>query len=173
MKTHILALAIVALFVAASPLHADTPPIPADKKAILDKLAGKWRGEGTVFKSEWVPAEQKVTGNDTAEWTLGGRVLEWRGDSSTGDKNLGLFTYDTVRQSFRHWFFSSTGAANETTGEWDAATKTLTWKGDLGGGKSITATYHFTSETTFESKILVTGTDGKTYFHMEAKAVRQ
>ena len=58
-------------------------------------------------------------------------------------------------------------------GEWDATTKTLTWKGDLGNGLSITAVYRFTGENTFESKVLVTGADGKTYYHLEGKAVRQ
>ena len=173
MKTRILTLALLAIVTAVSPLRAATPPVPADKKAVLDRLRGKWRMEATVFKSEWTPEEHKLTGNDSAEWKHGGRILEWHGEASDGNTNLGVFLYDTVRQSYRHWFFGSNGAANETTGEWDAATKMLTWKGDLGNGQSITATYRFTGENTFESKVLVTGSDGKTYFHLEGKAVRQ
>jgi Protein of unknown function (DUF1579) len=172
MKTRIVILAFLATL-AALPLRADTPPVPAEKRAILDQLRGKWRVDATVFKSEWVPEQHKLTGNDTAEWKLGGRILEWRGEASDGNSTIGVFLYDTVRQSFRHWFFGSNGAANETTGEWDAASKTLTWKGDLGNGLSIAATYRFTGENSFESKVLVTGADGKAYFHLEGKAVRQ
>jgi hypothetical protein len=172
MKTRILLTALAAL-TAALPLRAATPPVPAEKKAVLDQLRRKWRVEATVFKSEWVPEQHKVTGNDVAEWKLGGRVLEWRGESSDGNSAIGIFRLDTVWQGFRHWFFGSNGAANETIGEWDAAAKTLTWKGDLGNGLAITTTYRFTGENAFESKVLVASLDGKTYFHLEGTAVRQ
>lgn len=95
-----------------------------------------------------------------------------RAVARTSFRNAGT-NRPSIRSPPRHWFFGSNGAANETTGEWDAATKTLTWKGDLGGGLSITAAYRFTGKNAFESKVLVTGAGGKTYFHLEGKAVRQ
>lgn len=65
--------------------------------------------------------------------TLGGRYYEFRTESTTGDRELQVMTYDAEAKLYRQWVFSSDGYSHAAQGTWDHDTSTLRWTGTADG----------------------------------------
>lgn len=151
---------------------ADEPLSPEQKE--LNRFLGAWRTTYTISKSEWTPEDLSGGASMTFSRVLGDRFVEEQSQHADGKSNRAMYTYDEKQQSYRAWWFSSIGQANESVGEWDPGTKSFTWKIlPKPGERSTTTTRHqFSDANTMIWSVLVTGDDGKTLFQMKGKAVR-
>lgn len=172
MKTHIVAIAFLSVFVAAIPLRAEPAAPPPPELKLLDQFKGKWTYEFTVHKSEWTPEEKKGTGTFTCQWTIGDRYMEEKGTESDGTSHMKLFTFDKEAGVFRAWWFHSAGIFNDSTGRWDAEKRTFTFTTPRPNGQVGTSTMHFTDEKTVEWDVIFRDAD-KVYYHSSGKSVRQ
>jgi hypothetical protein len=149
-------------------------PAESAELKVLDRFVGNWDMNVTISVSEGKPKEIKLTGTATIQWSLGGRFLQWKGSSTSGRfEDLQLLTYDAGRKTYRHWYFSSEGVADESAGKWDEATKTMTWKGDVGDGRTLLNVVRLTDKDTQEFNLVVKDRNGKAVTEIKGKMTRK
>jgi uncharacterized protein (TIGR03067 family) len=148
------------------------PANPPELK-VLETRIGTWTTE-TVFKpGPWNPTERKVTGTETTEWILGGRVQRTRNANRPANPDsMLLLTYDPQAKVFRSWFFDDQGGHNEMTGKWDEAAQTLNWTAE-NNGFPIAAATHFVDSDNIDWKLTIMNPDGKIMLEVIGKLVRK
>jgi hypothetical protein len=153
MRNHVLcsALAATAFLCAVANLPAADPPAPSPEQQVLDRLLGSWRTDYKTQKAEWTPAEKQFSAELTSTRILGGTFVQEKGQHPEKVSSLTLYTYDTDRNCYRAWWFSSTGQTSESTGQWDADARTLTWTATTGAPYISTARHRFVNDDTVES----------------------
>jgi Protein of unknown function (DUF1579) len=141
---------------------------------VLERFVGTWEVETKVVTSEGKPKDVQLKGVATVEWILGGRFLEFRIRSKPGPlEDLQLTTYDAAKKTYRHWYFSSEGVADESTGKWDEEGNTMTWKADFDDGKTLVNTIRFTDRDTQAWKLVVKDRANKVVTEMQGKMTRR
>jgi hypothetical protein len=159
---------IVAVLMRAD-LRGQEPSAPPEMKT-LEKLVGTWKQEH-VGK---VPEEVPFTCIIKARPVLGGRFVQQTGDVDKGQPDqMGMFTYDSNRRTYRYWLFHASGFFVDSTGTWNESSQTLTFRNKPFEGATGVITIHFLDETTYDWSIVNKDASGKVVFHMEGKAVRQ
>ena len=170
-------LPMTASLILAVLMHADVrgqESAPPPEMKALERLLGTWDHEQIVK----VPEESRSTNLVVKrELVLGGRFVQEMGNFDDQGKPTftGMYTYDSNRNTYRYWFFMSSGFYWEPTGTWDESSQTFTFKGRLGAGDTgtMTATLRFSDEATFVYSLVATDPGGKVNYHMEGKSVRQ
>ena len=129
-------LALVVGFAGASALQEGGMGMPAAAKkgALLDKLAGEWELEGTMYMGTM---EIPFTGTTHIEWVCGGRYLLER----TTEVPKGMpasheylaITQATGNGTYKMWFFDQMGIT--VTGAGKADGNSIDWEMDTPGGK--------------------------------------
>jgi len=115
----------------------DSPTIPAEALAVLQKFLGDWQTETHLTRPGAAPAKQSRTittkGTAVCRQTLAGRYFEFRAETvPPGQSDLQVMTFDPEAGVYRQWVFSSDGYRHEATGMWDSTTSTLRWTGKSG-----------------------------------------
>jgi hypothetical protein len=170
-------LPVTASLVLAVLMHADvrgqdsSAPLPEMKP--LERLVGTWK----VEQIDLVPEETRPANFVKRELVLGGRFVQEMGNFDDKGKPTftGMYTYDSIRKTYRYWFFLSSGFYWEPTGTWDESSQTFTFKGRLGADatRTMTMTLRFSDEATFVFSLVTTGPGGEISYHSEGKCVRQ
>jgi hypothetical protein len=138
--------------------------VPPEMK-VLRRLVGSWK-TNTLFKpAVWTPQETRGTGNVMRRWVLDGYYLQDTSVNSDGTESISLVTYDPDRKAYRSWWYNSEGRTTKAEGQWDDASATLTYRSDLGDGITARSSAHFLDNDRHEWEVVVTGADGKLYFH--------
>ena len=105
---------------------------------------------------------------------LGGRFVQQTGDVDKGEPNqIGMYTYDSNRRTYRYWFFHSSGFFVDSTGTWNESSQTFTFTNKPFEGATGVITVYFLDGTTYDWSIINKDAGGAVVFHMEGKAVRQ
>ena len=155
-------LCLSAVFLLSSrSIFAAEPALPELKP--LDKFVGSWTG--TIDGTD-------VTSKSKMQWVLGGRFVEQKYTTSTGDEGMILRTYDPRSKKYMMWTFDSNGTAMQQAGTWDDKTSTMTLTSDV-GDVSIITTEHFPDEDTQVWSITVKDTDGNVLQSLKGKNVRK
>ena len=139
----------------------DSPIIPPEASAVLQKFVGQWQTE-THIRRPGPPATTFDTkGRATCEKTLAGRYFEFRAETiPPGQADLQVMTFDTEAGVYRQWVFSSDGYQHEATGTWNATTSTLRWTGKT-NNTSFVIDDHWVSADRLEWTLTRTDSAGK------------
>ena len=164
---------LLPMMILAVLMHADVrgqePNLPPEMKP-LEKLVGTWKVEH-VGK---VPEQTPFTCIIKTQPVLGGRFVQQTGDVDKGEPNqIGMYTYDSNRKTYRYWFFHSSGFFVDSTGTWNESSQTFTFTNKPFEGATGVITVHFLDEMTYDWSITNKDAGGAVVYHMEGKAVRQ
>ena len=166
-------LPLITFVIVAVLMHADVrgeESSPPPEMKALQQLVGTWKVEH-VGK---VPEEAPFTCIIKARPVLVGRFVQQTGDVDKGEPNqIGMYTYDSNRKTYRYWFFHSSGFFVDSTGTWNESSQTFTFTNKPFEGATGVITVHFLDETTYDWSIINKDAGGEVVFHMEGKAVRQ
>jgi hypothetical protein len=119
------AAAAVSCFAFQTKKEADGPSDKVPELKILDHYVGEWEVEFTSNAANFAKSKS------TAKWVLGGRFVEQTGDVLNADGSVAigmktLFTFDSKKNAYRSWIFTSDGSVTESDCVWDDKAKTLT-----------------------------------------------
>ena len=171
-------LPMTASLILAVLMHADVRGqecrAPPPEMKALERSLGTWK----VEQIDLVPEETRPANFVVKrELVLGGRFIQEMGNFDDKGKPTftGMYTYDSIRKTYRYWFFLSSGFYWEPTGTWDESSQTFTFKGRVGAGDTgtMTMTVRYPDEATLVFTLVTTNPDGKISYHSEGKCVRQ
>lgn len=154
-------------------MHADVrgqESSPPPEMKALERLVGTWKVEHVGR----VPEETPFTLIIKARPVLGGRFVQQTENVDKGESNqIGIYTYDSNRKTYRYWFFHSSGFFVDSTGTWNERRQTFTFTNKPYEGATGVITVHFLDETTYDWSIINKDARGEIVFHMEGRGIRQ
>ena len=165
-------LAVLAAATYSGGANADDTGKRSAELQLLDRFVGTCMQSFTLFKAEWTPEEKRGTGTFSSTRILGGQFVQESGKKADGNSHLTLYTFDEKRESYRMWYFASSGQTGEVAGKWDAKINTLVWKWDAPNGLTGTGTHHFVNDDTYEFSTVIKDNSGKVFFHRVGKSTR-
>ncbi len=143
-------------------------PKPAPGHLRLEKLAGSWVGEETMYPSQWDPKGGTATGRNDHKLILGGFCLqvdyEQERDGAITFRGHGIYTYDPKEDLYTlHWFDGIGSPPELFTGTFEGDVLTL---GHGGPGMHACMTYDFSTPDTMKGKMEMSpdGNDWKLLF---------
>ncbi|MFT3881567.1 MAG: DUF1579 family protein [Gemmatales bacterium] len=145
---------------------SNAPSTP--EQLVLNRWLGNWQ---TTYK-QLKPEEKSGTAETLTTRVIGGQFVQEATAHSDKMFSRSTITYDAQKQTYRSWWFSSTGQTDESTGTWDADKKTMTWSSTTIGDAKTTVKQHFKDDDTIEFDVISKDRAGRVVFHMEGKSVR-
>jgi hypothetical protein len=132
--------ALAGLMISKSQAQAPDMSKPVkEKMAVLSNWAGRWKGEGVVYRG---PQGSKSSVDEQIEWKLDGTVLLINGVGKTSEgasekivhEALGVLTYDVYKNEYKFRSWLRTGI---TTEAWFKVTgdNKYEWGFDVPNGK--------------------------------------
>lgn len=148
-------------------------PKPGPGQARLQKLAGNWEGEETMYPSQWDPKGGTATGRNRSRLALNGFVLITDYEQERGGiitfTGHGVMSYDSKSDLVTlHWFDSMGSPPEVFTGRFDGDRLTVAHGGP---GMHTRLTYDVSEPRQMQSK-METSQDGvtwKTFFDARYK----
>lgn len=117
-------------------------PSLTDDHRQLAKLAGIWKGDETMYPSQWDPKGGKAEASTRARVALNGFAVvgdyEQMRDGKRTFEGHGIYTFDArQKQVVLHWFDSMGHGREEFRGGWKGDVLTLTSKTPMGHARLI------------------------------------
>jgi hypothetical protein len=112
-------------------------PKPTDAHRKMERLAGEWIGEETMYPSPWDPKGGVASARSQSRVALDGFALvadyEQQRDGVVTFQGHGVYTYDAKERCYLlHWFDSIGGPAEVFRGQFDGDVLTLTSRNPQG-----------------------------------------
>lgn len=146
---------------------------PAARK-LLDRRTGTWTTTATMKKAEWTPEETTVTGVETIEWILDGKVQKGASKNERGVENIWLTHYDPEADVYRLWYFDSAGSfpRGESLGR-RKGDDTIEWTMDMGDGVRAKANWTFHGDDRLEWSLIARNAEGTVMLDMSGSTARK
>lgn len=129
---------------------------------VLDRFIGTWDIETVARPAQGGTKEVIEKGVNVVEWTLDRSFLRTHSYDAKGNHvAIQLFTWDSTRREYRHWFFGNGGMMVEGKGSWDEADRTMTVAGKGGEGTSLHFKGRFVTDGSYETTLDVKDDSGK------------
>ncbi|MBU8897805.1 hypothetical protein KRR26_19495 [Corallococcus sp. M34] len=110
------------------PYAGNPPPVQLQ---VIAPWVGSWALDIQVAPSAQSPQGAHFTGQAVGQQQLHGQFIRVNGQTSNGstrEEYSIVYGYDTDKDVYRRWYFSSIGLINEFEGHWDSARQEMTWK---------------------------------------------
>jgi len=119
-------------------------PTPTAEHRRLERLAGTWSGEETLFPSPWMPEERRAKGRLRARMEVGGLFLVTDYQEAQGGevtfRGHGVYGWDPELRAYTmHWFDSMGGGGPQgpARGTWHEDTLTFERQGPEGWARYV------------------------------------